>query len=172
MDCSSLCGRLQRLTHSTKKPCSFGKVSKPSCESKNPRTLSLPEQGTPSLQEACSFGTLKVLVGLVPLPRIPCILFFSFAAATHCTGSEGASLAAGKCAQNNMVACIVLEECTQQNMWRFPEIRGTFFGIPIIRTIVFGGLYWGPPILGNYHVNKDHSTLRPSACAAWHWIRV
>ena len=23
---------------------------------------------------------------------------------------------------------------------------GTILGVPIIRTIVFGGLYWGPPI--------------------------
>ena len=28
--------------------------------------------------------------------------------------------------------------------WRFPKIRGTFFGIPIIRTMAFWG--WGPPI--------------------------
>ena len=34
----------------------------------------------------------------------------------------------------------------------FPKIRGTFLGVPIIRTIVFWGLYWGPLILGNYHV--------------------
>ena len=26
------------------------------------------------------------------------------------------------------------------------------WGIPIIRTIAFWGLYWGPPILGNYHI--------------------
>ena len=25
-------------------------------------------------------------------------------------------------------------------------------GVPIIRTIVFGGLYWGPLVLGNYHI--------------------
>ena len=25
----------------------------------------------------------------------------------------------------------------------FPKIRGTFLGVPIIRTIVFWGLYWG-----------------------------
>ena len=24
-------------------------------------------------------------------------------------------------------------------------------GVPIRRMIVFGGLYWGSPILGNYH---------------------
>ena len=31
-----------------------------------------------------------------------------------------------------------------------PKIRDTFLGVPIIRTIVFWGLYWGPLILGNY----------------------
>ena len=36
-------------------------------------------------------------------------------------------------------------------IWGFPEIRGTFLGVPIIRITVFAGLYWGPPILGNYH---------------------
>ena len=31
-----------------------------------------------------------------------------------------------------------------RNMWGFPRIRGTIMGVPIIRIIVFGGLYWGP----------------------------
>ena len=26
-------------------------------------------------------------------------------------------------------------------------------GVPIIRTVVFCGLYWGPPVLGNYHLD-------------------
>ena len=39
-----------------------------------------------------------------------------------------------------------------EKMWGFPKIRGTFLGIPIIRIIVFGGLYWGSSILGNCHV--------------------
>ena len=34
----------------------------------------------------------------------------------------------------------------------FPKIRGTILGVPIIRTIIFWGLYWGPLILGNYHM--------------------
>ena len=34
----------------------------------------------------------------------------------------------------------------------FPKIKATFLGIPIIRILVFWGLYWGPPILGNYHI--------------------
>ena len=36
--------------------------------------------------------------------------------------------------------------------WGFPKIRGTFLGVPAIRSIVFCGLYWGPPTLGNYQV--------------------
>ena len=28
--------------------------------------------------------------------------------------------------------------------WGFPKIRGTILGVPIIRTIVYWGLYWGP----------------------------
>ena len=27
----------------------------------------------------------------------------------------------------------------------------TILGVPIIRAIIFWGLYWGPLILGNYH---------------------
>ena len=30
--------------------------------------------------------------------------------------------------------------------WGFPKIRGTILGVPIIRTIVYWGLYWGPLI--------------------------
>ena len=34
-------------------------------------------------------------------------------------------------------------------IWEFPKIRGTFLGFPIIRTVVFWGLYLGPP----YYLN-------------------
>ena len=34
----------------------------------------------------------------------------------------------------------------------FPKIRSTLLGVPIIRTIVYWGLHWGPLILGNYHM--------------------
>ena len=38
-------------------------------------------------------------------------------------------------------------------MYWFPKIRGTFLGIPIIRTIVYlESILGGPLILGNYHV--------------------
>ena len=42
---------------------------------------------------------------------------------------------------------------TSQYIWGFPKIRCTFLGVPIIRTIVFWGLYWGPLILGTYHLS-------------------
>ena len=29
---------------------------------------------------------------------------------------------------------------------RVPKIRGPILGIPIIRTRIYWGLYWGPPI--------------------------
>ena len=29
---------------------------------------------------------------------------------------------------------------------------GTLLVVPIIRIIVYWGLYWGPPILGNYRL--------------------
>ena len=35
----------------------------------------------------------------------------------------------------------------------FPKIRGTILGVPIIRIIVFWGVYWGPLILGNYQIS-------------------
>ena len=38
-------------------------------------------------------------------------------------------------------------------IWEFPKIRGTLLGVPILRIIVYRGLYWGPLILGNYHLN-------------------
>ena len=40
------------------------------------------------------------------------------------------------------------------SIWRIPKTRGTLLGVPILRIIVYWGLYWGPPILGNYHINS------------------
>ena len=45
---------------------------------------------------------------------------------------------------------------------------GTFLGVPIIRTIIFWGLYWGPPVLGNYHIiipeTYNHDKVATSVC--------
>ena len=37
--------------------------------------------------------------------------------------------------------------CKEEEREGVPKIRGTILGVPIIRTIIFWGLYWGPPIL-------------------------
>ena len=37
------------------------------------------------------------------------------------------------------------------------QIKGTILGVPIIRIVVFWGLYWGPPILGNYYIGFPRS---------------
>ena len=37
-------------------------------------------------------------------------------------------------------------------MWASQNL-GYHVGVPHKRTIVFWGLYWGPPILGNYHIH-------------------
>ena len=34
----------------------------------------------------------------------------------------------------------------------FPKLGVPFLGVPIIRTIIFWGLYWGPLVLGNYQL--------------------
>ena len=45
-----------------------------------------------------------------------------------------------------------LQGCMTLNRFGdFPKLGVPFLGVPIIRTIVFWGLYWGPLILGNYH---------------------
>ena len=47
----------------------------------------------------------------------------------------------------------------EAQMGGFPKIRGTFLGVPIMRFIVFWGLYWGPPILGNYHMGVSQNEV-------------
>ena len=42
---------------------------------------------------------------------------------------------------------------------------GTFLGVPIIRTIVYLGLYWGPLILGNYHIRDSMKALQDARIA-------
>ena len=53
-------------------------------------------------------------------------------------------------------------EICYDSKWGFPRIRGTFLKVPIIRIIVYWGLYWGPPILGNYQI---HFQLDPPQLA-------
>ena len=41
-----------------------------------------------------------------------------------------------------------------------PKLGVPFLGVPILRIIVFWGLYWGPPILGNYHLATEYLRAR------------
>ena len=52
-------------------------------------------------------------------------------------------------------------------MWRFPKIRGTFSGVPIVRIIVYWGLYWGPLIGGIYHVGLGTWGLQQLGLPFW-----
>ena len=48
----------------------------------------------------------------------------------------------------------VRQDSQASDIWGFPKIRGTatLLGVPIISILVYLGLYWGPLILGNYHM--------------------
>ena len=52
---------------------------------------------------------------------------------------------------------------SQSRFGSFPKLGIPFWGVPIIRTIVFGGLYWGPLFLGNYRFDPLSG---PSPCRA------
>ena len=45
--------------------------------------------------------------------------------------------------------------------WEFPKIGGTTLRVPIMRTIIFWGLHWDPPIQGNYQIYVLFIDLAP-----------
>ena len=53
----------------------------------------------------------------------------------------------------------------------FPKLGGiTILGVPIIRTIVFWGLYWGPLILGDYHFLKMEHASNTYLSSGQNWM--
>ena len=58
--------------------------------------------------------------------------------------------------QRHTVHCNLVSICRESGSYleRFPKIRGTLLRVPKIGIIVFWGLYWGPLILGNYHLER------------------
>ena len=44
----------------------------------------------------------------------------------------------------------------------FPKLGIPFLGVPMMRTILYWGLYWGTLILGNYHL-RGVSTTSPES---------
>ena len=51
--------------------------------------------------------------------------------------------------------------------WGFPEIWGTLLGVPIIRTIVYWGQYWGTLILGYPYFGKLPSSFSRVRVRGW-----
>ena len=41
-------------------------------------------------------------------------------------------------------------------IWEFPKLGVPYFGVLIIRIVLFRVLYWGPLIFGNSHIRKSH----------------
>ena len=64
------------------------------------------------------------------------------------------------CPLSRLETCSALEPV--HAIWGFPKTRGTILGVFIIRTIVLGGLHWGPPILGNYHIGIMEKKMETS----------
>ena len=48
----------------------------------------------------------------------------------------------------------IVEGSGSNKCW-FPKVRSTILVVPIMRTIVFAGLYWGSLILGNYQIQSS-----------------
>ena len=67
-------------------------------------------------------------------------------------GAFGGFGAQNRCPRHRLGSCIVAAA-----IWGFPKIRGTILGVPIMRTIVFGGSILGPLVLGNYHLISLHA---------------
>ena len=38
------------------------------------------------------------------------------------------------------------------DLWGFSKVGGTLLGVPKMRITKYWGLFWGPPISGNYHL--------------------
>ena len=55
-------------------------------------------------------------------------------------------------------------EAPRTAAFRERERESTFLGVPIVRNIVFRGLYWGSLVLGNYHMYIHRETERERQC--------
>ena len=58
----------------------------------------------------------------------------------------------------------------RKTIWRFPKIRGTILGVPIIRIIIFWDLNWGTLIWGNYHILGPYITILGVGCGGRHFM--
>ena len=58
---------------------------------------------------------------------------------------------------------MILKVLEATNNWVFPKIRGKFLGVPIIRTIVYWGLFWGTPYFGKLRAGLKLTSYQKSA---------
>ena len=93
-----------------------------------------PRQSVLSVLQPCPHGEFCLL---------PPFMAAAITALKHCLGFSDC---------NPPQVTLSSQTPTLISIWGFLEIMGSFLGVPIIRTIVFWGLYWGSPIFGNYHL--------------------
>ena len=100
----------------------------------------------------CSSVLVGWIVTLSPDPKSPKLRIISGKRRTLLS-TNGAQLLIPIVTANGeeLSATAALEICVLE-VWGFPEIRGTILGVPIIRIVVFWGLYWGSLFLGIYQV--------------------
>ena len=74
---------------------------------------------------------------------------------------------------NRSLALVPQVSTAKQSKWGFPKFRGTFLGVPIIRIIIYWGLYWVPLVLGNYQMKTCECVCgRSKQINAYHLIVV
>ena len=59
------------------------------------------------------------------------------------------------------IVVLRLQSLNPSYTWRFPKIRDTLLGVPIIRTIVYWGLYLGYLNFGKLRPIHEHDSFEP-----------
>ena len=72
----------------------------------------------------------------------------------------GFHVSLGECNRRETEPRDAFSPSTDSRFGGFPRIKGTLSGVLIIRSIVFWGLYWGPLLLGNYHLTVQSDQQR------------
>ena len=99
------------------------------------------------LPSCCRNCAISLLLGRGPLEQT--LEYFGCSPVPDVSNSV-----ASNPSDNSVLQLREAAECLLEAKWHmgFPTIMGTFLGVPIIRIVVYWGRYWGPPILGIYHM--------------------
>ena len=73
----------------------------------------------------------------------------------HCVGFQGWGVY--RLIMANQMTKQIENEMKHGTIWGLEglgsaKIRGTYVGVPVIKIILFGNLYWASPICGSYHI--------------------